>query len=63
LLFCQINQMEIRVDTKKPGQCHHRVITGIFNGEGMIEECYRSVVAQTYKNFEWLIEDDHSTDK
>lgn len=39
------------------------VITGIFNGEGMIEECYRSVVAQTYKNFEWLIVDDHSTDK
>jgi len=38
------------------------IITGIFNGQGMIEECYRSVVAQTYQNFEWMVVDDRSTD-
>jgi len=38
------------------------IITGIFNGQSMLEECYRSVVAQTYKNFEWLVVDDRSTD-
>ena len=38
------------------------IITGIFNGQDMLEECYRSVVAQTYKKFEWLVVDDQSTD-
>lgn len=33
-----------------------------FNGEKYLEECLKSVLSQTFRNFEVLIIDDHSTD-
>jgi glycosyltransferase involved in cell wall biosynthesis len=38
------------------------IITGVFNGQRTLEDCYHTVIRQTYKNFEWLIVDDRSTD-
>ncbi|HHT9146736.1 MAG: glycosyltransferase family A protein [Syntrophales bacterium] len=38
------------------------IITAIFNGQDTLEDCYQSVIGQTYKNFEWLMIDDQSTD-
>lgn len=38
------------------------IVTGVFNGQGTLEECHRSVIDQTYDNFEWLVVDDRSTD-
>lgn len=38
------------------------VIINVYNGEKYIERCVRSVLAQTYKNYELLIVDDGSTD-
>lgn len=39
------------------------IILPVYNGDDMIEESIRSVLAQTYKNFELIIVDDGSTDK
>ena len=34
----------------------------MFNGQDTLDDCYRSVISQTYKDFEWLVVDDQSTD-
>ena len=39
------------------------VIIGVYNSEKYIEETIRSVLNQTYKNFELIVIDDGSTDK
>lgn len=39
------------------------VILPVYNGDDMIEESIRSVLDQTYRNFELIIVDDGSTDK
>ncbi len=38
------------------------IITAVFNARDMLEECRRSVIAQKFRNYEWLIIDDQSND-
>lgn len=38
------------------------IITPVFNGANLIEKCYESIIKQDYKNIEWVIVDDGSTD-
>lgn len=38
------------------------IITSTFNNQETIEECWNSVKAQTYKNWEWILVNDGSTD-
>lgn len=38
------------------------VITPVYNGRDFIEECIESVLAQTYRTFEYLISDNHCDD-
>lgn len=38
------------------------VLTPTFNRAGLLETCYKSLCSQTYKDFEWIIIDDGSTD-
>jgi glycosyltransferase involved in cell wall biosynthesis len=39
------------------------VLTPVYNGEEFIAECVDSVLAQTYRNFEYVIVDNASTDR
>lgn len=39
------------------------VLTPVYNGEKYLAECVESVLAQTYRNFEYVIVDNCSTDK
>ncbi len=39
------------------------VITTVYNGENFIEECVNSILGQTFRDFEFIIIDDGSTDK
>ena len=39
------------------------IIVPVYNVEAYIEECLRSVMAQTYINYECLIVDDCGSDK
>ncbi|ABZ78746.1 glycosyl transferase family 2 [Shewanella halifaxensis HAW-EB4] len=39
------------------------IITPMYNEEINIKKCYNSLIKQTYKNFEWIIIDDGSSDK
>ena len=39
------------------------VILPVYNGEDHISECIESILSQTYKDFEFIIVDDASTDK
>jgi glycosyltransferase involved in cell wall biosynthesis len=39
------------------------VITPVYNGAAFLDECIRSVQAQTYENFEYLIVDNRSSDE
>ena len=38
------------------------VLTPVYNGGSFLDACVRSVLSQTYKNFELVIVDNHSTD-
>jgi glycosyltransferase involved in cell wall biosynthesis len=38
------------------------VVTPVYNGEKYLEECIESVLSQTYKNFEYIIQNNSSTD-
>ena len=38
------------------------VFTPTFNRAHLLHQCYESLLKQTYKNFEWLIVDDGSSD-
>lgn len=38
------------------------LITPVFNGATFLEKCYDSIVSQSYKNVEWVVVDDGSTD-
>lgn len=38
------------------------IVTPVYNGEQFIRECVESVLAQTYQNWEYLIQDNFSTD-
>ena len=38
------------------------VVTPVYNGGAFLEECIRSVLSQTHRNFEYVIVDNHSTD-
>lgn len=39
------------------------VFTPAYNRSHLLHQCYESLIKQTYKNFEWLIVDDGSTDQ
>ena len=39
------------------------VLLSVYNGEEWLKECIESILDQTYRNFEFLIIDDGSTDK
>lgn len=38
------------------------VITPIYNGANFVSRCYKNLLDQTYKNWEWIVVDDGSTD-
>lgn len=38
------------------------IVTAVYNGEKYIEECIKSIMNQTYQNFEHIIMDGGSTD-
>ena len=38
------------------------IITPCYNSENFLDECIKSVINQTYKNWEMLIVDDNSSD-
>jgi len=48
---------------KKQSMGKVSIITPVYNCENVIEETIRSVLEQTYKNWEWIICDDGSEDK
>lgn len=39
------------------------VVTPVYNGESFLAECIESVLAQTYTNIEYIIVNNHSTDR
>ena len=39
------------------------VVTPVYNGEAFLAKCIDSVLAQTYRNFEYLIVNNCSTDR
>ena len=39
------------------------ILLSVYNAESSIESSIKSILSQTYKNFELLIMDDHSSDK
>jgi glycosyltransferase involved in cell wall biosynthesis len=42
---------------------HFTVVTTVFNRAATLERTYRSICAQTHRDFEWLVVDDGSTDE
>ena len=38
------------------------IITPAYNASSTIEETYKSILSQTYDNWEWIVIDDFSTD-
>src|SRR5215470_1561022 len=48
---------------KSPKQPLVAVLTPMYNGERVLAECIRSVLAQTYSNFEYTIVNNCSTDR
>jgi glycosyltransferase involved in cell wall biosynthesis len=39
------------------------VVTAVYNGEAYLEQCIKSVLSQTHREFEYLICNNHSTDR
>ena len=39
------------------------VVTPVYNGEKYLNECIECVLSQTYKNFEYIIQNNASTDR
>jgi glycosyltransferase involved in cell wall biosynthesis len=39
------------------------ICTAVYNGEEFLQRAFRSLLKQTYRNFEWVIINDFSTDK
>jgi glycosyltransferase involved in cell wall biosynthesis len=39
------------------------IVTPVYNGEAFLDECIRSVLAQTYQNWEYIILDNCSSDR
>jgi glycosyltransferase involved in cell wall biosynthesis len=39
------------------------VVTPVYNGAAFLVECIESVLAQTYRNFEYVVVDNHSSDR
>ena len=39
------------------------VVTPVYNDEPYLEECIRSVLAQSHEDFEYIICNNHSTDR
>ena len=37
--------------------------TSFYNGEPFVEQLYNNILSQTYKNWEWIVTDDFSSDK
>lgn len=50
-------------ETKPTYSCRITVMTPTYNRAGMIGELYGSLKRQTFRNFEWLVVDDGSTDQ
>ena len=38
------------------------IITPVYNAQKYLDECIKSVLAQSYKNFEFILADDGSND-
>lgn len=38
------------------------VITPVYNGAGFVRRCYNNLIEQSFKNWEWVVIDDGSTD-
>lgn len=54
--YCYEDKLFIRLFNTK------QVFTPVYNRKNLIGNLYQSLLSQTYKNFEWIIVDDGSTD-
>lgn len=54
----------MQIETNRPGEANpiFTIVTATYNRRRTLKRTYESVRAQTFKNFEWIIVDDGSTD-